>query len=118
MWDGNWNSNYTAVKNEKQFLKISLSGESVFERHFENSSSQKLNSSEFEFLDDLLVFTFTSPDIVFGYKLVLSGWKSRSKNGKAVVHEFTPVDVRNIRAHINALENEQKRHMEVKSFTV
>ena len=78
-YDGNWNSNFAAVKNEKQVLKISLSGESVFERHFENSSSQKLSTSEFDFLDDLLVFTFTSPDNVFSYKLALSGWKSRSK---------------------------------------
>jgi len=78
-YDGNWNSNYAAVKNEKQVLKISLSGESVFERHFENSSSQKLNTTEFEIFDDLLVFTFTSSDNVFDYKLVLSGWKSRSK---------------------------------------
>ena len=78
-YDGSWNSNYAAVKNEKQILKISLSGESIFERYFENSSSQKLNASEFKILDDLLVFTFTSPDNVFGYKLALSGWKSRSK---------------------------------------
>lgn len=78
-YDGNWNSNYLAVKNEKQILKISLNGESIFARHFENSNSQILNTTEFKILDDLLILTFTSPDKVFGYKLALSGWKSKSK---------------------------------------
>ncbi len=78
-YDGSWNSNYVAAKNEKQVIKILLSGESVFERHFENSNSQILNTTEFKILDDLLVLTFTSPDKVFGYKLALSGWKSQSK---------------------------------------
>lgn len=78
-YDGNWNSIYVAVKNEKQVLKISLSGESVFERYFENSISQILHTTEFKILDDLLVLTFTSRDKVFGYKLALSGWKSQGK---------------------------------------
>lgn len=78
-YDGNWNSIYVAVKNEKQVLRISLNDESVFERHFENSNSQILNTTDFKILDDLLVLTFTSPDKVFGYKLALSGWKSKSK---------------------------------------
>jgi hypothetical protein len=78
-YDGIWNSNYVVVKNEKQILKISLGGESIFERHFENGSSQMLNTTNPEVFDDLLVLTFTSPDKVFAYKLALSGWKSGSK---------------------------------------
>ncbi len=78
-YDGIWNSNYVAVKDERQVLKISLNGESILERHFETNNSQILNTTEFKILDDLLVLTFTSPDKVFGYKLALSGWKSNSK---------------------------------------
>jgi hypothetical protein len=78
-YEGTWKSNYVAVKNEKQLLKIALDSVSVFERHFENSNSQVLNTETFELLDDLLVLTFTSPDNVFGYKFALSGWKSTSR---------------------------------------
>ncbi len=77
-YDGKWNSNYATVKNEKQVLEFSLNGESIFERHFENSNSQVLKTTDFKILEDLLVLTFTSPDKVFGYKLALSGWKSKS----------------------------------------
>lgn len=73
---GTWKSNYVAVKNEQQILKVSLDSGSVFERHFEDSKSQILNTATFELIDDLLILTFTSPDSLFGYKLALSGWKS------------------------------------------
>jgi hypothetical protein len=78
-YDGNWNSNYVAVKNEKQLLKISLNSESVFERHFESRNSQILSTTEYKIIDDLLILSFTSLDKAFGYKLVLSGWTSKSK---------------------------------------
>jgi hypothetical protein len=78
-YSGTWNSDYAAVKNEKQILIISLSSVSVFERHFENKNTQVLNTETFELVDDLLILTFTSPDNVFGYKLVLSGWKSNNR---------------------------------------
>jgi hypothetical protein len=41
-YNGAWKSTYTAVKNEKQILEISLDALSVFERHFEGSDSQWL----------------------------------------------------------------------------
>ena len=78
-YDGKWHSNYAAVNNEKQVLVISLNGESIFERHFESSSSQILKTTDFKMVDDLLVLTFTSSDKVFGYKLALSGWKSKTR---------------------------------------
>ncbi len=78
-YDGKWNSIYATVKDEKQVLEISLNGESIFERHFENSNSQILKTTDFKILEDLLVLTFTSPDKVFGYKMALSGWKSKSR---------------------------------------
>ena len=78
-YDGTWKSTYTAVKNEKQILKISLDALSVFERHFEESDSQVLSTDKFEVIDDLLVITFSSPDNAYGYKLALSGWKSNKR---------------------------------------
>ena len=78
-YDGHWVSNYSAVKNEKQVLIISLSGESVFERHFESSSTQIFKTRQFKLLEDLLVLNFISPDNGYAYKLALSGWKTRSK---------------------------------------
>jgi len=76
-YNGSWKSTYTAVKNEKQILKISLDALSVFERHFEGGDSQVLSTDKYEVIDDLLLITFNSPDNVFGYKLALSGWKSK-----------------------------------------
>lgn len=78
-YDGVWKSNYVTVKNEKQILRISLDSGSVFERHIESNNSQVLNTEGYELLDDLLVLTFNSPDNVFGYKLALSGWKSKKR---------------------------------------
>jgi hypothetical protein len=78
-YDGAWKSNYAAVKNEQQILKISLDSLSVFERHFEGSDSHVLSTEKYELIDDLLVITFNSPDNVFGYKLALSGWKSEKR---------------------------------------
>jgi hypothetical protein len=45
-YNGAWKSTYTAVKNEKQILKISLDALSVFERHFEESDSQVLSTDK------------------------------------------------------------------------
>ena len=78
-YDGAWKSDYAAVKSEEQTLEISLDTGSVFERHFESGNSQILNTSEHELIDDLLILAFNSPDNAFGYKLVLSGWKSGAR---------------------------------------
>lgn len=78
-YNGAWTSSYVVVKNEKQILNISLNSRSVFERHFENNNSQVLNTERYELIDDLLVLTFKSPGNVFGYKLALSGWKSKKR---------------------------------------
>ena len=78
-YDGVWKSNYAAVKNEKQMLTISLDSGSVFERHFDSNNSQVLVTDRYELIDDLIVLVFNSPDNVFGYKLALSGWKSKKK---------------------------------------
>lgn len=78
-YDGAWKSNYEAVKDEKQILNISLDSRPVFERHFESNNSQVLSTEGYELLDDLIVLTFNSPDNVFGYKLALSGWKSKKR---------------------------------------
>ncbi len=77
-YDGAWISTYSAVENEKQILNIFLNAESVYERHFESSKSQILTTEKYELVDDVLLLLFNSPDNVFGYKLVLSGWKSKS----------------------------------------
>ena len=78
-YDGAWKSNNAAVKYEKQILKISLNSKTVFERHFDGKDPQVLNTEKHVLLDDLLVLTFNSPDNVFGYKLALSGWKSKKR---------------------------------------
>ena len=78
-YDGVWKSNYLAVKNEKQDLEITLDSVSVFKRHLDSNNSQILSTKKYQLIDDLLLLTFNSPDNVFGYKLALSGWKSKNR---------------------------------------
>lgn len=41
---------------------------------------------------------------------------SKGKKGKAVVHEFTPVDVKNIRANVGMSQNESASGISVSTF--
>jgi hypothetical protein len=78
-YDGVWKSNYAVVKNEKQDLEITLDSVSVFKRHLDSNNPQILSTKKYQLVDDLLLLTFNSSDNVFGYKLALSGWKSKNK---------------------------------------
>ncbi len=79
-FDGTRHSDWAAVAGEKQELSIALDETSVFEGNFDNTSrksrAQRLASDDFEVHGDVLHITFTSHDGSYGYKLVLSGWKS------------------------------------------
>jgi hypothetical protein len=78
-FDGEWKSSYSAIKGEKQILRISLSSASVFERHFNSGTTQTFNANVYELIDDVLIVIFRSLKSPNSYKLALSGWISGSR---------------------------------------
>jgi len=76
---GIWISNYSPVKGEVQRLIIKEDLSTYFERSF-NNVNQEFNAEPTAFLqyEDVIILRYNIPNKGLRYKLVLSGWHTKS----------------------------------------
>ena len=76
---GVWESDWTAMKEEKQILIFTSSNEVSFKRVFKDNNEQYFETKNVKNIDDIVLLKFLDASGNLVYKLVLSGWKIETK---------------------------------------